>query len=374
MSNLVFSRPQLPALISRIYTALSTALPGLTPQLRRSVVRIVATVLGQEIIQLFAYIDNFAAWFFVQTSEGIYLDRKGIPLGVLRLPGGYASGPVAFAGLNGYSAPAGSVLQSQDGSLSYTLNATVEIAGGTAAGTVTCTTVGSAGTLVPGAILTLATAVPGINANVTVSGAGTPGVDAEQDELYKARILARQQMPPQGGAGADYIAWLKTVPGVTRVFVWPLGLAGTSAGCVTVAPLFDGRASPIPLAADLTACSAALATVAPVTATVTPIAVTEDNIPVTIQGLTAANGYTVAQAEVNIAASLAALSAATTAGGATFGDGIPWGTVGGDLNLDDISEAIKQSLGVGEFTLVAPSANIASASGHLAVLAAPTFE
>ena len=373
MTQIVFSRPNLGDLITRVTQQVQANLPGLTPQLRRSVTQILSIVLAQECYQLYAYIDFMVNMFFTASAQGIYLDRQGGPLGVVRLPGGAASAPVTFTGTNGYSVPAGAVLQTQDQSQSYTLNATVTIASGTATGAVTCTQVGSAGTLPAGAILTLAVAVAGINANVTVGSGGTPGVDIETDSAYKARILQRKQQTPQSGAGNDYVAWAELVAGVTRVFVYPLGVGGATPGTVAVAPLYDGRVNPIPGSGDLTNVANAINPIKPVTATVNVFALTADAINFTITGLTVQPGFTLSQVQANITASLQSLFAATTAGGATFGTGITWGSVGGNLALNVIYNAIDQSAGVATFDLASPSADIASSAGHIAVLGSITW-
>jgi uncharacterized phage protein gp47/JayE len=49
--------------------------------------------------------------------------------------------------------------------------------------------------------------------------------------------------PPQGGASADYLAWLLAQPGVTRAWVFSLN---RGAGTVDDAFVMDGRANIIP--------------------------------------------------------------------------------------------------------------------------------
>lgn len=375
----VFARPALPALINRVTQQLAVNLPGLTPQLRRATTVVVGTVLAQELAQLYAYLDNFASWFFVSTSEGIYLDRRGSEVGVGRIQGSPAVLNVTFTGLPAYGVPKGAVLQSQDQTLTFTLNSAVTIAAGqtTASGAVTCTANGTSANLAAGTVLTLTTAEAGIQAQAVVAGVETSGTSVEADDAYRIRILLRMRNPAQGGAGNDYIAWAKLYAGITRCWVFPAGTAGVAAGSVVICPVFDGRApaSIAPSGADISAISAVIAPVRPVTASFTVAALALDAIAVTIQGLTVQPGFSPAQVQANVNASLAQLFAGTTAGGATFGDGVPWGTTGGALMLDDIYSAISNSEGVGEFNLVAPTADITSANFHLAVFGgAATYE
>jgi len=51
-----------------------------------------------------------------------------------------------------------------------------------------------------------------------VSAQSVTGVDEESESVYKSRIFARFQTPPQGGAYADYSIWGETVTGVINVY------------------------------------------------------------------------------------------------------------------------------------------------------------
>ena len=61
------------------------------------------------------------------------------------------------------------------------------------------------------------------------------GVDAENDDQLRQRILRRIQQPPMGGAAYDYEAWALAVPGVTRAWAAPEQGIGT----ITVRFLMD---------------------------------------------------------------------------------------------------------------------------------------
>ena len=63
----------------------------------------------------------------------------------------------------------------------------------------------------------------------------TGGVEAENDDDLRARILQRIQNPPMGGAQADYVTWALAVPGVTRAWAAPEQGIGT----ITVRFLMD---------------------------------------------------------------------------------------------------------------------------------------
>ncbi len=369
----VFARPSLSDLIQRVTANLQAGLQGLDPALARSVTTIVGFTLALELNNEYAYLDNLAEWFFVTTTSGVYLDRRGAEVNVLREQGATASGPVIFDGQPTSVIKAGSILQTEDSSLSYQLSNSVTLgAGGTAGGTVTALETGSAYNQQAGTALSLVVAVAGVNPQAAVDAAGiTGGIDIEADAAYRPRVLARLQQPPQGGAARDYVAWAKLVPGVTRVWVYP---KNRGVATVDYAFVLDGRApgSILPTAPDIATVEASIVANYPVHVDSQNVTLTASATAVTIDNLVPASGYTKAQALANSIVSLQALFATATPGGATFGDGIPLGGAGGTTFLEAISDAITQSAGVASFDLAAPTADIVSGSGTLAQLGAVT--
>lgn len=75
----------------------------------------------------------------------------------------------------------------------------------------------------------------GINGRATVISLDG-GVDEENDDELRFRVLERIRHPPQGGAWHDYVKWALAVPGVTRVWVSPLEMG---MGTVTVRFMMD---------------------------------------------------------------------------------------------------------------------------------------
>ena len=370
-----FFRPALADQITRVQNQIASNLPGITPQLRRSTVQVLAMAVAMECQQEYAYLDNIVDWSFVQTAPGIYLDRKGVPFNLPRNMGSPADITITFTGTNTSTIPAGTLIQSIDNSLAFTLDSLVTISGTTGTGTATCTSVGSAGNLAPGVSLQIGIAIGGVQAGCVVASVATAGTDRETDTAYRARILFRMQNPPQGGSGNDYVQWAKQLAGVTRAWCFPTISGG---GTVGVAFVFDARgpasSAIIPTSGDITNMDNLLVQLMPVEDApgVDAFALTADIIAVTIGNLTPAAGYTKAQALANATISLTALFSSTTPGGAKFGDGVPWGTTGGSLQQQQISDAITQSAGVAGFDLTAPTADISSATGHIALLGAVT--
>jgi uncharacterized phage protein gp47/JayE len=378
---MAYNRPTLQTLLQRCSANIFAALPGLDPMLRRQVTTAIGVVIAQELNLEYAYIDYIFLQFFVATATGQYLDDKGVPFGVFRQPGALAAGAgTASGGTPGATVGVGALLQTDDLSVTCAVADLATVASdGSLTVSVVTTVPASAGNLAAGTALNFVTAAAGIPATLTVAAPGlTGGADTESDNDYRVRIQARMQQSPQGGANRDYIAWTKSaVAGVTRCWVFPLfqGL-----GTVGVASVFDGRApgaSIIPTSEDLVNLQAAIApgAIAPVCALPTAFALIQDTIPVVINNLVPATGFTKAQALANATASLTALFGLATPGGAAAGDGVtgtPSTPVSGVTFLEDISDAITQSLGVGSFDLGVPAADVVSAYMHLAQLGAVT--
>src|SRR5207244_3350984 len=116
-----------------------------------------------------------------------------------------------------------------------------------------------------GTILTLVTAIAGVNATGTVGVLVTAGADAESDGTASAALVLALRTPAQGGNVSDYLKWVNQA-GIGATRAWVLPLAG-GAGTVTVLFAMDNAGyGPIPSGGDVTAMQAYIAGVAPVTA------------------------------------------------------------------------------------------------------------
>ena len=87
---------------------------------------------------------------------------------------------------------------------------------------VICEESGDKGNLADGENMTLLSPIPNVESEATVLDTVIQGEDTETDDSLRARLIAKLQSPPLGGAAADYLAAAKAVPGVTRAWVLPL--------------------------------------------------------------------------------------------------------------------------------------------------------
>lgn len=346
-----FSRPSLSDLITRIRDGIFSRLSF--EQLRRSDAEVYGKELAGASHELHGHLQFIAQNVIYDTATSEYLDRwAGIWLTTPRIPAAAAVGNATFTGTNGTLIPAGSVLVSAAG-VEYATDADATIAGGTALAAVTAITGGANTNLVAGSLLSLTTPIADINSTVTVdANALTQGADQEDDIKLRARLLARIQQPPHGGADYDYVNWALEVPGVTRAWVYPqeLGL-----GTVTVRFVRDNDASIIPDAGEVTAVYDYIEARRPVTANLTVVP------PVAVP-----LNFTIAVTP-NTAAVKAAVE--TELRDLITRESEPAGTI----LLSHIREAISIAAGESNYTMTSPNADVTNTVGNMTTFGAITW-
>lgn len=349
-----YVRPSLGQLVSRAETDLSARLLDGDAPLRRSVVGVLARVAAGQAHMLYGYLDWLAGQPFVDTAEAEYLERHARIWDVTRKAAVAAAGTVSLPGANGAVIPAGTELRRADDAL-YTSTADATVTGGAAAVPVAAQAAGAVGNADAGITLTLTSPVSGVQASGTVAAGGiVGGLDAEDDDSLRARVLRRIQEPPQGGTAADYITWALEVPGVTRAWVYPLHMGGGTVGVAIVND--DADDGPIPgteLVADV---QAYLDTMRPVTAEVFAFAPTP--LVVNIDLRVTPNTEAVRAAAT---AELRDLFARESEPGAV-------------LLLSHITEAVSLAPGEVDHVVLAPAADVVPAAYEMPVLGAITFD
>lgn len=352
-----FARPSLGALIRDAQGALAAQLAGSDPLLRRSSLGVLARVFGGLQHMLFGHLDWIVRMLIPDTAEAEYLERWARLYGLSRKPAVAAGGNVTLTGSSGATLPAGALLVRSDGAL-FATQADVTLVSGTATVAVLAQASGADGATDAGSTLALQVAVTGIYGTATVAAGGIAGgAPIEADADLRARLLARVRQPPQGGAAADYLGWALSVPGVTRVWVYPLN---RGAGTVDVAFVMDGRAasggSIIPLTADVAAVQAAINVNRPVCSSSVVFAPTAAPLNITITGLSPNTLAVRAAVLVELAAQIQL-------------DAQP----GGTIYRSRLDEAVSRATGETSHTMAVPAADVVSAAGAIAVLGTVTF-
>jgi uncharacterized phage protein gp47/JayE len=346
-----YNRPAITELITRTRNDVVSRLPN-ADVLRRNNADVFARVLAGVAHGIYGYIDWLSKQLIYDTADGEILERWASIWGVSRLSASIATGQITLTGTNRATLSSGSQLAAYDGTL-YELLADATIASGTATATIEAVLPGLSGNRTSGETLTLQNALPGINATA-IAGALTGGADVENDESLRNRLLKRIKQPPQGGSKSDYETWALSVPGVTRVWVYPTELG---AGTVVIRFMMDDTYSDgIPLSGDVATVLATIDPLRPVTANVTvsaPIAVPLD---ITISGL--------------LPSTLAVRNAVTQE---LFQLIQREARPGGILLLSHINEAISIATGEVDHVLATPSANVSNAAGYITTLGSITW-
>lgn len=259
-----FAAEDLAAIINRLRTEY-----GAVDGLRRADVEVQARALAflsraqQQMLQAVAR--------EMLASTASFLDRHGNFWSIFQKPSTAATGTITLPADAGAVVSAAARLRRDDGA-EYETVADATAVAGVITLSLRAVEVGVGGNAPAGARLSFISPAPGVAASAA-AGELSGGADIETIEEWRARILARVNQPPHGGAAHDYVAWALAVPGVTRAWVMPQWLG---IGTVGLAFVMDGRADIIPTAGDVAIVQAYIDDPArrPVTADVTVFAPT----------------------------------------------------------------------------------------------------
>lgn len=231
-----FSRPTLQQIHDRIINDLESRLTSSTPLLLRALLRVLAKVFAAGIHICYGFIVWVAKMIMVTDAELDWLKKHGLMWGVIYKSAEFAVGQVQFTGVETTVIPQGTLVQNDSGSEYETL-AIGTITGGIADVNVQATEAGADYNYTktqPLEILlvVLVSPITGIDDTIEVNGEITGGLDDEETEDYRTRILERIQLQPAGGAAHDYIRWAKEVSGVEDAWCFPLYYGAGTVGVV----------------------------------------------------------------------------------------------------------------------------------------------
>lgn len=348
---MAFVRPSLADLVSRIQADLVSRLGGSGAPLRRSVVAVVARVWAGAVHMLHGHLEYLSRQLFPDLSDDAYLVRQASLYGISKSPATFAHGMVLITGTDGSDINAGAILRREDGA-EYELQGGGTITAGELSLEVIAVLAGTAGNAPDGTELTFESPTPGIDA-VAVADELVEGDDQESTESLRRQLLARLRAAPQGGAASDYTLWAFSVPGVTRVWVYPNQL-----GAGTVVVYFvrdDDSGSLIPSGSEVTTVQTYIDSVRPVTAAVTVAAPTAKTWSFTLE-------ITPDNADVR-----AAVTAELTDLFRTEGE------PGVTLPISRVRTAIGIASGLTDYVLTTPSADLTHSAGEIPVLGTITW-
>lgn len=347
-----FARPTLTELIDRVVTDISSRVTGVeSAVLRRSLLGIVGQSEAGAVHMLYGYLDWIAKQTIIDTAEKEYLVRWAAIWNVIPKTAGFASGQIALSGASGSIILDGTIVQRQDG-VQYKVVGEFVFGGGPLIVPLLAIEAGASGNFGAGLPVFLLSPIAGVQSTGTTATALEGGVDAETDPQLLARLLARIQKPPHGGAESDYELWALEVSGVTRVWVYPMQMG---AGTVTVLFVCDGLPDIIPSSSKVAEVKAYIEARRPVTAEVFVSGPIPDPLNMTIK---LSPNTTAVQAAVR--AELQDLIGRDSKPGAA-------------TLISRLREAVSLAAGEDNNEIMTPTADVPHATGHMAVLGTLTF-
>ncbi len=140
--------------------------------------------------------------------------------------------------------------------------------------------------------LAFANTPPGVGSVATVVATTVTGADAEETEVYRARVVRRRQRPPQGGAYADYQIWAEEVEGIIAAYPYTGTLPGEVDVYCEADEASSGSEDGVPTVAQLDDVFESIelnldgkATRRPIGAAINTLPITRTGFDVTIIGL-----------------------------------------------------------------------------------------
>jgi uncharacterized phage protein gp47/JayE len=276
---MAFIRPTLGAIIERVEGDMKNVL-SITTILRRNFLAAMARGIAGASHVLHGHLVFVSKQIFPDQAEDEFLDRWGSIYGLGRNPAVFTQLTIDITFAAAGTVPIDTVWQRTD-SVEYKTDAEVAAVGaGVVQGTITALVADENSNHADGEIVSLQSPIANVAGDATVFNTLVEGEDTEGNPEYRVRIIDRIQNPPAGGTVADYIAFAKTVTGVTRVWVLP-GYLGE--GTVGVTFVEDGDDPIIPDAGKVAEVQTAVDERKPVTATAVVFIPIDNPTPMTIR-------------------------------------------------------------------------------------------
>lgn len=221
-------------LVRIVENALAIQFYGQSTVLRKTVLKVLAHVLGGALYMVILIAKRIWKNRFVSTCDVSALEGFGTEYGIPHKVPMAASGNVLFAlddGVESVEVSQGTVLVEPNTGLEYEVAATVIVTPERSGVPVKCSENGADGNLAEGTVLEFRDeAIVGVDqlTSVDVGGGVADLVEIDGDiqvwgelaEEYRARLLNRVQNPPHGGSSNDYWQWAMRFAFVTDSYVF----------------------------------------------------------------------------------------------------------------------------------------------------------
>lgn len=365
---MAFTRPKLSQIITRVEADIKNGL-GLQAILKRSFEYVYARVVAGLSHILHGHISYaIAKKFFLDTGDEETVVRWGTLYTLPRKDATFAELIISVVGTTGGNVVGGATIYVRSDGTEYTVKtSTVIPAATTVPVTIIAVIEGDAGNMNDGDTVELQSAIAGIESEALVSSTSVEGADIEDIELYRERVLERLQNPPAGGKVTDYIAFAKTVTGVTRVWVLPNHIGQGTVGLTFVE---DEETPIIPDAAKVQEVQEAVLALHPVPADLITFIPNEEQMNPQIQlkpNTSEVQAAVIAELEDMLTREAQVRDASDPD---KVGTGVQFT---GKIALSLINEAISIAAGEEDHVLLSPTADAIPPTGGLVTLGTPVF-
>ncbi len=218
---MTFSRPTLETLIDRIQSDFNTRVPGGDSRLRRNFIYVLSRGCAGLVHGLYGFLAWIAKQIFPDQAEEESLARWCAIYKIPRQAATNATRTVGLVGTIGFIVQSGTTLRTANEIEFVTTEGVTIGGGGTASVPVEAVVAGTDANVIVGTKVYFVEPIDGIQSEAVVETELVDGVDLEDVESWRERLLARYRQPPMGGAEYDYIAWARSIAGVTRAWVYP---------------------------------------------------------------------------------------------------------------------------------------------------------
>lgn len=218
------------------------------PLLPKAVWRVLAIAIAGIFVILYKFGSFQFLQIFPQTAGEEFLERWGNLVDINRSPAEGARIEIQCTGENGQVILTSSRIVNNLNGVVYLVDADATIVGGVAITTMIATKSGEIGNVSNGKVLSFVTPINGIDNKCTVTDTIDVGIDKENLDIYRGRVVDRFQKPPQGGAFTDYEQWAKEVATIINAYIY----SGETEGTVEVFIESDAGVDGIPSAGEIT--------------------------------------------------------------------------------------------------------------------------
>ena len=204
--------------IQIILTNFETAIGQSAPLSEKSFLRVLATNMGLLFTSLLKFAVERTKQNLAETATEEDLELIGTNYGVTRKAGVAATVEIDTTGDGTNITPLLTYVSDFSGIRYIPTETIATIPGLTVTFEAQAETVGEASNLTAGDTLTIESQVAGLSAAAEYSSTVTTGVDQEDIEVYRRRVLTEIRTVGGGGNLADYRTWGEAVDGVAAVF------------------------------------------------------------------------------------------------------------------------------------------------------------